>query len=160
MQWIDALMPQTRHHYRWLDAAVGDVGHEHASSRLTEKGPSIAWIVGHLTDVSDSVAEAVGGIGRMLDPAAPQAEVADERTWRALVHDWNAVSVRTLASLERLSDEVLESAPSMAILPQFADRLSTRHAFWSGHLFHVAYHLGQVGSLRAASGLGWAESGA
>ena len=40
--------------------------------------------------------------------------------------------------------------------PEFAERLSTRHAFLAGEVFHFAYHLGQLGSLRADLGLGWA----
>ena len=58
-------------------------------------------------------------------------------------------------ALAALTDSDFEFAPAIEILPEFAGRLATRHAFLTGEVFHFAYHLGQVGTLRAALGLGW-----
>lgn len=161
MHWTDALLPPTRHHYSWLDEAIRGLDLAQARFELGAGRPSIAWIVGHVATVSDSVAEAVAGIGRLrpeLEARRGDAHygVQVEADWRALAREWAEVSRRTLAGLERLDDAVLESAPATTIHPEFAERLETRHAFWSGHVFHVAYHLGQIGLLRGALGLGWA----
>jgi uncharacterized damage-inducible protein DinB len=85
--------------------------------------------------------------------------VRDAPGWAALRADWVRVAEQTLASLDTLAEHDLERAPAVAMHAEFAGRLRTRADFLRGHVFHVAYHLGQIGALRAALGLGWEADG-
>ncbi len=158
MTWSESLLHQTRHHYDWLDHATADVDLARATWPAEGERPSIAWQLGHILVNADRTAEAVGGVERLV-PRDRSAErhfgVADEAGWEELKGLWLRVSARTLSALEALPESALESAPAVEIHPAFRERLTTRREFWSGHVFHVAYHLGQLGSLRAAQGLGW-----
>ena len=158
MSWSASLLHQTRHHYDWLDHATADVDLAQATWPAQGERPSIAWQLGHILIETDRAAEAVGGLERLVTrdlSAERHFSVGDAAGWGALTELWHRVSARTLAALEALPESALAAAPAVEIHPAFRDRLTTRREFWSGHVFHVAYHLGQLGSLRAAQGLGW-----
>lgn len=143
----ELLLEQTRHHYAWLTRATADVDAAAAAWRPGDGRPSIAWEVAHLIEQVESTAEAVAG-------RSPSGEGVPE-AWDALRARWREVARDALAALERLGPGDLERPPAVPLHPGFEQALATRARWWSGHVFHVAYHLGQVGSLRAALGLGW-----
>ena len=87
--------------------------------------------------------------------STPHWGCADAADWLALREEWRARSEQILAALEGLAPADLERPPLVEILPDFKDTLTDRRRFWSGHVFHMAYHLGQLGSLRAELELGW-----
>lgn len=156
------LLPQLRHHSAWLTRAIADVDWLRATFRLAPgPRPSIAWLVGHIAEGVDSIATAVADCGPFLDPAfSGRREQRDwglksPPEWEALRESWERVAQGTLAGLEELGEDALDLAPAIEIHPEFRERLSTRRAFLAGECFHVAYHLGQIGTLRAAQGLGW-----
>jgi hypothetical protein len=60
-----------------------------------------------------------------------------------------------LAALESVAPADLDLPPRVAMHPDFEASITDRRRFWSGHVFHMTYHLGQLGSLRAELGLGW-----
>lgn len=161
MSELDCLRAQARHHYAFLSRAIADVDAESARAVQRPDGPSIAWQVGHCADVTDSVAEAVAGTGRGLPADFGQRHglahwgASDAEGWRDLRAAWERTSARTLAGLDALEPTDLEQPPAVEIHPAFGDLLRTRADFLRGHVFHLAYHLGQIGALRAARGLGW-----
>lgn len=161
----ELLIEMLRHHYRWLTEATRGMDLEQARRALAPGRPSTAWLVAHLADDADSVLEAVVGAARSLPPdlakrlSHPDLGLRSAAEWRALRSTWADLSERVLAGLGGLTDEDLERPPAVAILPAFRESLATRRAFLSGHAFHVAYHLGQLGSLRAELGLGWGAGG-
>ena len=148
------LLDQTRHLYGWAGRAVADVDAADALATPTG-GPSVAWQLGHLLRDAETTAEAVAG----LAPTEPERGDADHwgvgcaDDWDALRARWAARSDACLSALAGEPD--LEAPPRVALHADFAGHLTTRRAFWSGHVVHLAYHLGQVGSLRARLGLGW-----
>ena len=150
------LLDQTRHLHGWLSRATADVAFAQAVATPTG-GPSIAWQLGHLLRDAETTAEAVAG----LEPVEPEHgdtphwALVDAAGWDGLRERWAARSTACLAALEAVDDALLQAAPAVDLHPDFADHLSTRRAFWSGHVVHLAYHLGQIGSLRARLGLGW-----
>lgn len=124
--------------------------------------PSIAWILGHLTHVADTTLEAVGGAARSLPEgfarhAVPSWGVADAAGWDALRAAWASTSAAARAAVSALAPHELELAPATSIHPAFAGTLTTRRRFLAGHVFHVAYHLGQIGLRRSELGLGWED---
>jgi len=159
--WSAALVPQLEHHTGWLSRAIQDLRVEQACFEMKPGRPSIAWLVGHLTVGADSLTRAVGGLEPGLAPAFlarhghPHWSVEGAQAWDDLRDRWTQTSERTRAALDALAETDFERAPGIEILPQFAERLGTRHAFLAGEIFHFAYHLGQIGSLRAAQDLGW-----
>ena len=74
----------------------------------------------------------------------------------ALEAEWAAVAGDLRRTLAGLDEADLERPPAVELHPGFEDELATRRAFLEGHLFHLTWHAGQVGMLRAALGLGWA----
>ena len=139
---------------------IADLDGAAARFTLHEAGPSIAWLLGHNLVNTDSVAEAVGGRSRSLEPtfserhAEPHFGVTSDADWDALRKLWEPTALRTRDAVRAQTD--LESAPDVPIRPEFQGHLTTRRAFLDGHLFHLTWHAGQVGMLRAALGLSWA----
>lgn len=155
------LFAQLEHHFRWLSRAISDVSPEDARHALGPERPSIAWLTGHLIEGAASVAEAVAAIESPLprsfaeQRARPYYGAGDEAGWTRLRGTWEQVAVTTTEGLLALAPGALQRPPAIEIRPEFVDRLSTRGAFLAGEVFHFAYHLGQIGSLRADLGLGW-----
>jgi hypothetical protein len=150
------LLRQTRHLHGWLASATADV--PLASATASPAGaPSIAWQVGHLLRDTETTAEAVAGLPteEAERGSLPSWGCASATDWDALRARWRARSAACLAALAELAPADLDAAPTVALQPGFEGHLATRRDFWSGHVFHMGYHLGQVGSLRARLGLGW-----
>ena len=155
------LFAQLEHHFAWLSRAIADVPSEGARHVIAPRRPSIAWLTGHLIEGAGSVAEAVAAIDSPLPPGfgerrtRPHYGAADEAGWSGLRGTWEHVARGTRDGLLALEPAALQLPPAIPIRPEFADRLKTRGAFLAGEVFHFAYHLGQIGSLRADLGLGW-----
>ena len=148
MHAIELLLLQTRQQHEALARAT-DVAPEDALWSPDGARPSIAWLLDHLERETVTSAEAITG-------TAPRASVPESPPpWSELRARWLATSAATLRALERLAPEDLERPPAIELVPAFRASHATRARFWSGHVFHLAYHLGQIGSLRAARGLGW-----
>lgn len=152
----ELLLHQTRHLHGWLTRATADVGRDQAVATPTG-GPSIAWQLGHLLRDAETTAEAVAGLATAEPEHGSRAHwgVASEADWDGLRERWAERSAACLAALAEVEAADLEELPLVALHPDFAERLTTRRAFWSGHVVHVAYHLGQIGSLRARLELDW-----
>lgn len=141
------LLEQTRHHYRWLGRAIEGFDGALAGRELQGAPPPLTWQVTHLIEQVESTAEALCGIQRPLKPLPS--------SWNELTDRLRASMDGALSGLATLGPVELESAPLVPLHPGLEDALRTRLRWWSGHVFHVAYHLGQIGSLRSAHGLGW-----
>jgi hypothetical protein len=147
MEAHQVLQEQTRNHYRWLERAVSDVDAELARRDPLAGRPSIAWQVTHLVEQVESTAQA------LCAWTPPAGDIPG--SWDELRARFSASARGALAGLCDLTEADLAEPPLVPVHPSFEATLSTRLRWWSGHVFHVAYHLGQVGSLRAALGLGW-----
>jgi len=152
------LLEMLAHHYGLVTRCCARLDVEQARAGT----PSIAWILGHLTHVADTTLEAVGGTARSLPEgfarhALPSWGVADTAGWDALRAAWRATSEAARTAVAALEPGDLERPPAAAIRPEFAHTLTSRRRFLQGHVFHVAYHLGQIGLRRAELGLGWED---
>lgn len=147
----ELLLEQTRHRHDAIGRAT-DVTLAQARWPAAGPDPSIAALLTHLHEDTGVTARAVCGL-EVVARRGP--EPPDEAGWRALRADWTALSRRFLTALAALAPEDLDRPPAIDLLPAFEESLATRARFWSGHVFHAAYHLGQIGRLRARQGLGW-----
>jgi len=153
---LELLSHQTDHVYRWLTSATADVDFDAACFARGER-PSIAWLTGHLLVQAEATAAAVCGLAQTAADLCGEAHFGCKRPaeWHALRSSWRARSACCLAAYEALEPRDLDRAPLVELLPAFEVTLADRRRFWSGHVFHMGYHLGQLGSQRAELGLGW-----
>ncbi|MFT5197984.1 MAG: hypothetical protein ACI87O_000632 [Planctomycetota bacterium] len=70
-------------------------------------------------------------------------------SWPDLKERFETVSGKLAEQVCSLSPADLEEAPSIELLPEFKESLTNRQVFLMGHVFHLAYHAGQLGSLAA-----------
>lgn len=155
------LVPQVEHRLRGVSEATLGLEWDQARFELAPGRPSIAWILGHLVAGVASVAEAV----LEDDPRLPEGfseghrhahwGLGEAAGWRGLRDEWMRIAGQILEGLGKMPERDWAAPPAIPILPEFASRLTTRQAFLEGEIFHLAYHLGQIGTLRAAQGLGW-----
>jgi hypothetical protein len=109
-----------------------------AALELHPGGPSGDSTLRHLVEMTESTLNALGGSPAHEDAHVAWPEVRARFEQRA----------RELAKHVRASSELdLKAKPSIPILPEFEQSLSTRLAFLQGHIFHLGYHAGQLGSL-------------
>lgn len=149
MDALELLLAQTRHRHAAFTKAT-EVTLEQALWPQEGPDPSISVLLGHLREQTASTARALCGLE---ESAPPQVSIRDEEGWQGAHAAWKGLSDRFLGALEGLEPADLELPPLVEIEPAFRESLATRARFWSGHVFHVAYHLGQVGRLRARQGL-------
>jgi hypothetical protein len=153
---LELLLHQTQHHYTWVVRATESVDFEHATRTLGTR-PSIAWQLGHILVNADSTAESVAELARSEEELGdlPHWGVESAADWDGLRARWLNLSTRALEAYAALAEEDLDRPPATEILEAYEDLLTDRRTFWSGHVFHTAYHLGSIGTLRAEFGLGW-----
>ena len=153
---LELLLHQTRHVYGWLTSATADADFAAACFGRGER-PSIAWLTGHMLVQAEATAEAVRGLARSVSDRCDEAHFGcqEPADWNDLRASWVSRSAHCLGELEQLEPGDLDRAPLVELLPKFEVSLADRRRFWSGHVFHMGYHLGQLGSLRAELGLGW-----
>ncbi|QDV06018.1 DinB superfamily protein [Planctomycetes bacterium Poly30] len=163
---------QLEHRYRVLVRSLGHGLTEELAWKSMGGRPPIGWHASHVAEAMASAAEAIalGPGGAKLSPtmeacaarrgAAPAASAlstapAQEATSYAttglpvLVAEVNRLSFLVLGALKSLTDADLERPPLVEVHPAFRSTLISRMVFLEGHLFHVTYHLGAIGLLRA-----------
>lgn len=150
MTWFDALRAQTRHHHACWSECIARVSASSTQVRLDPGGPHLAWLLAHCIDEVDSTGAAVAELPR-LAPPGPGPEQREVAPWQELTGQWTRCSNALLEALESMEPEELERPPAVEIHPAFVDTLRTRRQWLTGHVFHLAYHLGQAALLRAAT---------
>lgn len=157
------MIRQLEHRYRVLERSL-TVGmtQELLWKRLGDR-PPIGWHACHLADAVASTAEAVAlgpdtvvlseelrnGARRRPAGAPDNAISYSPLELDTLVAEWNRLSSMLLTGLKSLTDGELEKPPMVEVHEAFQSTLTSRMVFLEGHLFHVSYHLGAVGLLRA-----------
>ena len=157
---LAVLLAQLDHHGHVVSTQVADLTVAQATFELAAGRPSIAWCLGHLVANTRTVAPSICG-APPLDPDAPEPHdrphfgVRDAAAWARLRDRWAAESAAARDAVAALADADLDRPMTTEVHPAFRDVLTTREKFLRGHLFHLAYHAGQIGTLRSAQGLGW-----
>lgn len=153
MTWIESLRAQAEHHHACWNQLIERVPAESTRRRLDPGGPHLAWLLAHCLDEVDSTLEAVAGRPRLCAPWPPpgSADPDDPAPWDQLAVDWSRCSQALLAALQTMGPADLDRPPAVELHPAFAESLSTRRKWLQGHVFHLAYHLGQAAMLRAAT---------
>ena len=154
---LDGLRVRAAHHRRCWSEQTSALTLTTVTFRTHPAGPSIAWLLGHVLHEVDTTIEAVVGAARSLpgsfDKRASHADwgVASQADWEELRSCWLRACEALESGLEQLSPEALQSPCAVPIHEALGDALSTRLAWLQGHLFHLAYHLGQANLLRNAA---------
>lgn len=157
------MIRQLEHRYRVMERSLGQGMTEDLLWKQLGDRPPVGWHVAHLIEAVASTAEAVAlGSGAIViseevrngalrrDPAAPDNAISYTPVGlEALAAEWNRLSLIHLAALKSLTDGELERPPLVEVHQAFQSTLTSRMVFLEGHLFHVSYHLGAVGLLRA-----------
>ena len=158
------LEAQLRHYYALVESACADVPFDLSVRHPCTGRPSIAWCLGHLEWCVRTVPPFLDapGAGPLPDEEAdhghPEYGVASPADWQDLRNRFGHSAAASLRALAHLDDSGLARPPGRPVHRAFRASLSTRERFLHGHLFHVAYHAGQIGLLRAALGLSWPVS--
>jgi len=111
-----------------------------AMVELHPGGPSGQNTIQHLTEVTRTTLSALDLELPFHGPGESWPE------WRAR---FESVSARLAEQVRNLTGTCLAKEPAIEILPEFKESLSTRHGFLMGHVFHLGYHSGQLGSIAA-----------
>ena len=138
------LVQQLEHRQRAIAHLVGDMTAEEAQMPLHGEGPSADWILHHLAQAARTTLQAIGG---QADPVRGPGLFPLSRS------EFDRVAAALREAAHRLPATDWDLAPAIEVLPEFQDTLNTRTAFLSGHIFHLAYHAGQLGSLRSKWGV-------
>lgn len=155
---LATLHAQLEHHYRVVLVLTEPLDLAAARHVLAPGRPSIAWCLGHLVHEVRTLPPSVCGAPPVADPATrihPHHGVETAADWTALLAEWRRATVDALEGLAVLRDEDLSKPLTVEVHEAFREGLTTRERFLHGHLFHVAWHAGQIGSVRAALGLRW-----
>lgn len=149
---VRMLLDQLDHRYRSLERSL-TVGltDEDAARGLGER-PSIAWHARHLAEAIGTVGEAALG----TPPGPSELPTTDAAAWPALRASVVERATRTLGAFEAMDAGEWLEAPLLEVHPAFRDRMTTRLSFLQGHVYHLGYHLGAIGLLRAE----WGANGA
>lgn len=154
---LDGLRTQAAHHRRCWSEQTSGLELASVCFRTHPEGPSIAWLLGHVLHEVDTTIEALVGAPRSL-PASfderaghPDWGVVSQGDWEQLRADWLRACEALEAGLAELPAEILDQPCAVTIHPALGSALDTRLAWFQGHLFHLAYHLGQVTLLRCAA---------
>ncbi len=146
------LRRQLSHRYRALEYALENGLDLVAATSVLGSRPTAAWQAHHIGSAIASTHRAVledppgdWCVALERGPTPP----ADERAWRAQKASVLAGAEGLLSGLGRLDPGALDTPPLVPIHPSFREHLTTRGRFLEGHLYHVTYHLGALGVLRA-----------
>ncbi len=160
---------QLDHRYRVLQRSLTLGLTDELAWRPLGARPPIGWHAAHIAEAIASTAQAVA-----LGPNAPSTALpagvqasavrqpsggtAIETSYPpmglgALIQELNRLSSIQLSALKSLTDDDLERPPLVEVHEAFSSTLTSRMVFLEGHLFHVSYHLGAIGVLRAEWGL-------
>ncbi|MEZ6005497.1 MAG: hypothetical protein R3F33_15080 [Planctomycetota bacterium] len=112
---------------------------EEAQRPLYDGGPCASWIFDHLSEMSATTLAALGG---------PLLEASVGEGWPQAHQGFAHIAAQLLRVARELAPDAWQSAPAIEVLPDFRESLRTRQDFLMGHIFHLAWHAGQLGSLR------------
>lgn len=138
-----------------INAVTGDLDDETARrrSRGTE-GASIAWVIGHLIHYRYQM---LGLLGETAEAAftekfgsAAATDGADYPQLTELLGAWGEASAKVLPAVEAAADYVFTQPMGSKDGPHGEKRVLDTMAFL---MWHEAYHIGQIGTLRAQFGL-------
>lgn len=158
---LATLHKQLEHHYRVVLVLTEPLGVEAARFEIAPGRPSIAWCLGHLVHNVRTLPPSVCGAAPVEESARhalPHFGIASATEWTTLLGEWRQATVDALEGLAVLRDEDLSKPLTVEVHPAFEGQLTSRERFLHGHLFHVAWHAGQIGTSRAAQGLDWPTS--
>ena len=124
-------------------SVTSDWSASQAMVELHPGGPSGQNTIQHLIEVTRSTLSALDLELPFHGPGESWPE------WRVR---FESVTARLAEQVRLLTADELGREPAIEILPEFQESLSTRHAFLLGHIFHLAYHAGQLGSIAAILG--------
>lgn len=138
-----------------INTVTGDLDDTVARRRARDTdGASIVWVLGHLIhyrhqilallgqEVDDAFAEQFGSAGA--------TDGADYPPIASLVKAWNETSARVVPAMAAATDDALTRPLGGESAPQGERRvLDTMISL----MWHEAYHIGQIGTLRAQFGL-------
>ncbi|HYE60549.1 MAG TPA: DinB family protein [Phycisphaerales bacterium] len=156
---LDTTLHSFRYSLAFLREQVSDV----PESRLCEQPGGFVnhpvWTIGHLTHTCEMIGEVIG-IEAWLPAThaklfgAGSAPVADRGTYPCVAElfvELRTAEERVISGVRRLTDAQLEQPfPD----PAYADVFpSVGHALTQVLAGHTAYHVGQVGAWRRATGL-------
>ena len=154
---------QLDHRYRVLQRSLTHGLTEELAWRPLGARPPIGWHAAHIAEAIASTLEAVAlGPGAVpldqgVQESAARASQSSPREGdsyartglQTLIRELNLLSSKQLAALKSLTDDDLEKPPLVPVLAAFQTTLTSRMVFLEGHLFHVTYHLGAIGLIRA-----------
>ena len=140
----ELLAKQLEHRQRAIDHLVEAFTAEEAQMTLHREGPCADGLLWHLAHVGHSTLLALGG---SADP------VAEPGLYPASKAEFQRIALALREHTQAMAAEQWASPPAIEVLPAFRDKLKTRADFLSGHIFHLAYHAGQLGSLRSKWGV-------
>ncbi|MFT7679856.1 MAG: hypothetical protein ACI8QC_003861 [Planctomycetota bacterium] len=154
---LDGLRAQAAHHRRCWSEQTEGLKLATVLFRTHPAGPSVAWLLGHVLHEVDTTIEAVLDAERTLPNSfverASHADwcVESQADWEQLRAHWSDACVTLEKGLKQLPAAALQEPCAVPIHAALGDALSTRLAWFQGHLFHLAYHLGQATLLRNAA---------
>ncbi len=140
----ELLARQLEHRQRAIAHLVADLTAEEAQMPLHGQALSADWILMHLAQAAYTTLLALDG---SADPVQPNGLYPHSR------HEMERIGQALQTTVRSMGPETWTQAPAVEVLPAFRDTLKTRADFLSGHIFHLAYHAGQLGSLRSKWGV-------
>ncbi len=134
------LVPQLEHRQNAILHMCEGFPQGQALAPLYAGGPNANSILEHLLEMSQATLLALGGSAH---PTAPG------KAWPAPSEAFAQLAESMLEQAKSLTPDAWLRPPDIEVLPGFENSLSDKRKFLSGHIFHLAYHCGQLGSLRA-----------
>ncbi len=135
---LDLLAQQLDQRAAVISGMVEKWGASQAMVELHKSGPSGHSTLLHLIEVTRTTLAA-------LDLEPPFNATTD--SWDQIQVQFRSVAKSLGDQVRKISIEALGAPPAIEIVADFKDSLTTRHAFLLGHVFHLGYHAGQLGSL-------------
>ncbi|MCA9000540.1 MAG: DinB family protein [Planctomycetes bacterium] len=136
----ELLAAQLEQRAKVILSTVAAWSEEQAAVELHAGGPTGVSTLNHLVEVTVSTVNALGGVTREPESALGFLQARDR---------FMEVNQELTEMVRACSAEALQATPAIEIHPEFAHSLTTRQAFLLGHVFHLGYHAGQLGSLAA-----------
>ncbi|MEM8711984.1 MAG: DinB family protein [Planctomycetota bacterium] len=150
------LIRQLEHRYGVLYRSLTEELEEAYVWRPLGSRPPIGWHAAHIAEAMASTLEATvtgpggvtlsPGLARCAERGGPPFASMERED---LVAELRVLSGQVLDELKSLTEEDFDRPPLVPIEPAFLDHLTSRRVWIEGHVFHVTYHLGAMGLLRA-----------
>ncbi len=151
---------QIEYAHQLIDRFSADLSFEQAVWGGDEGKASISWLIGHMADNTRVICRALSATTPREADEYPHQNVRIQNPdeWAALKLDWSNAALDLRNILTGFKTESLSEPPGIDVHPAFKKTHDSKYAFIAGHIFHLNYHLGQIGRLRAELGLIWPMS--